>query len=88
MNGIANKINNIVTYGLADDFYSKYSDRVRACTTSDMTSLANKRVLPDNVALVVVGDRSVIEPGIKSLNLGPIEYLDADGRPTSESAKR
>jgi len=54
---------------------------VRATTIESLTALARTLVLPDHMALVVVGDRAVIEPGLKSLNLGPIEYLDASGRP-------
>ncbi len=86
MNGIANKINDVVTYGLPEDFYAKYPDRVRECSVKDAVAVANTRVVPDNMAFVVVGDRKVIEDGVKALNIGPIEYLDADGRPTSTSA--
>ena len=88
MNGIAGKINDIVTYGLPEDYFAKYPDRVRACTDKDAVAVANTRVLPDNMAFVVVGDRKVVEDGIKSLNIGPIEYLDADGKPVAQSATR
>ncbi len=88
MNGIAGKINDIVTYGLPEDYFAKYPERVRACTAKDAVAVANTRVLPDNLAFVVVGDRKVIEDGIKALNIGPIEYLDADGKPVSQSATR
>jgi zinc protease len=86
MNGIAAKVADLVTYDLPENYYAQYQSRVRACTTKGLTALANQRVQPDHVALVVVGDRQVIEPGIKSLNLGPIEYLDADGRPLGNGA--
>jgi len=88
MNGIANKINDIVIYGLPEDYHSKYPAKVTAMTTKDVIDVANKRIMPDNLAFVVVGDRTVIEDGIKSLGLGPIEYLDTDGRPLSTSAQR
>src|SRR5204862_981883 len=74
MNGIANKINDVVTYGLPEDYYAKYPDRVRGCSIQDAVAAANARVLPDNLAFVVVGDRKVIEDGVKSLDIGPIEY--------------
>jgi zinc protease len=88
MNGIADKIGEIVLYGLADDFYNKYPQTVRSQTTKSLVDLAQTWVQPDNLAFVVVGDRSKIEDGIKSLNIGPIEYLDVDGRPTTQSAGR
>lgn len=53
-----------------------------------MQSLAERRILPDNQVVVMVGDREKVEPGPRELNLGPIEYLDADGRPVSQSATR
>ena len=31
--------------------------------------------------VVCVGDRAKIEPGLKKLNLGAIEYRNADGTP-------
>jgi zinc protease len=61
---------------------------VRNQTTTGLTQLAQKWIQPDNLAFVIVGDRSKIEDGIKSLDIGPIEYLDADGRPTTQSAGR
>jgi zinc protease len=38
--------------------------------------------------IVVVGDKSKIEAGIRSLNIGPVEYLDVDGKPVNQSATR
>ena len=85
---IAGKIGDIVTYGLPDDFYAKYPQRVSETTTQKLTSLARERIVPDNQAIVVVGDREKIEPGLRELGIGPIEYLDADGRPVTQSATR
>ncbi|HEY6401008.1 MAG TPA: pitrilysin family protein, partial [Blastocatellia bacterium] len=79
--GIAGKINDIVTYGLPDDFYSKYPADVKATTPEALAALAKKRLLPDQMILLIVGDRAVIEPKIKELNLGQINYIDADGKP-------
>lgn len=79
--GIAGKITEVVTYGLPEDYPSTYPDKVRKTTSEGLTELAKKRVLPDNLVLVVVGDRATVEPKLKELNIGPISYLDADGRP-------
>jgi zinc protease len=87
-NEVANKINDIVTYGLPEDFYAKYSQRVRDTSTGELATLAQKRIQADHVVVVVVGDRSKVENGIRELNLGPIEYLDTDGRPVNQSATR
>jgi len=85
---IAGKINDIVTYGLQEDFYAKYPQRVRNTTVAELKGLAEKRILPDNAVIVVVGDKSKVEAGIRSLNIGPVEYLDVDGKPVNQSATR
>jgi zinc protease len=79
--GIAQKLGDIAVYGLPDDFYSKYPATIKATTPEQLTALAKKRLLPENMVLLIVGDRAVIEPKIKELNLGAINYIDVDGRP-------
>jgi hypothetical protein len=50
--------------------------------------LAQDWILPENMAVVVVGDRAVIEEDIRKLNLGPIEFLDENGQPLTQNANR
>ena len=45
-------------------------------TAADVKRAADKYIQPDKFAVVIVGDRKVIEPGVKALNLGPITVLD------------
>jgi zinc protease len=43
---------------------------------------AGKRyAVPAESTLVLVGDRSKIESGIRSLNIGEVIFLDVEGRP-------
>jgi zinc protease len=86
--GIANKITDVVTYDLPEDYYSTYSDRVRGATADRLTALAKEKILPDRMIWVVVGDRTVVEEGIRDLKLGTIRYLDEDGRPIGGRASR
>ena len=79
--GIAGKISDVMTHGLPDDFYSKYPTAVKATSPEGLTALAKKRLLPEQMVLLIVGDRAVIEPKIKEMNLGQINYIDADGKP-------
>jgi zinc protease len=79
--GIAQKLADIAIYNLPDDFYSKYPAIIKATTPEQLTALAKKRLLPENMVLLIVGDRAVIEPKIKELNLGAINYINADGNP-------
>ena len=83
---LAEKVFEIVMYGLPEDYFSTYPDKVRGTTVEDLIDLANERILPDNLLLVVIGDRTTVENDIKELKLGPVEYLDRDGRPLSSGS--
>jgi hypothetical protein len=39
--------------------------------------------MPERLVVIAVGDRSAIEGGLASLNLGALEIRDADGRPVT-----
>jgi zinc protease len=71
----------IVTFGLPDNHYVTYGDRVRGATDAQVNAATRKFVAPDRMVLVVIGDRAKVEAGLKELNLGDIVLLDADGRP-------
>ena len=85
---VAGYINRLVTYDLPEDYLTTYPQKVRATTADALTQLAKQRVLPEQMVFVVVGDRKVIEPKIRELALGPIEFLDVDGKPLTEAAAR
>jgi zinc protease len=75
--GTANALAQAYLYDLPADYYATYAGRVRAVTAADVTRVADKYIQPGKFAVVIVGDRKVIEPGIKALNLGPITVVGA-----------
>jgi hypothetical protein len=38
---------------------------------------------PEKAALLLVGDRAKVEPGLKELKIGEIVALDVEGRPAA-----
>ena len=44
---------------------------------------AKKYAVPDRATVVLVGDRSKIEAGIRETKLGDVVILDAEGRPVN-----
>jgi zinc protease len=52
---------------------------VSAVTAAAVQAAAQKYLAPDRMIVVVVGDRAKIEAGLKKLNLGAFQYLNADG---------
>jgi zinc protease len=86
MNAVMGSINEIVTYGLPDNYYETFASRVDALTPAQMTPAVKEVVAPDRLIWVVVGDRAKIEAGIRELNLGEIHLIDADGNPIQAPA--
>lgn len=73
---IANGLAELLVYGLAEDTYARYVQRVQAVTAEDVEAAAKAYIDPDRMIVLLVGDRSVIEPEIKALDLGDLEYRD------------
>jgi zinc protease len=81
-NAVGN-FSNVFTYDLGLDYYAKYAAQVRAVTGDQAQTIAQKYIVPGSMVVVVVGDRSKIEPALQKLNIGTIEVRDREGRPIS-----
>ncbi len=75
----ASAMTNIFLYNRPLTYYATLPDAYRAVTADQVTAAARTDVHPDHLIIVAVGDRAKIEPGIKELNLAPIEYSDPSG---------
>jgi predicted Zn-dependent peptidase len=75
---ISRRIEEAIVYRLPDDYFAKYVQNIQAVTAADVQRVARQYVQPARVQVVVVGDRKVIEPGIRALNLGPIKAMTID----------
>jgi len=80
LEAVASSIGEIVEFGLPDDYFTTYPDKVRALTVNDLTQASQKVVHPDQLVWVVVGDGSKIEASLRELGWGDIHRLDADGQ--------
>lgn len=78
---VASSIDQIVEFGLPDDYFATYPDKVRDLSLADVSQAARNVLHPDQMVWVVVGDRSKIEPGLRDLGWGAIQVLDTDGSP-------
>ncbi len=79
---ISNQLANLVVYNLPDSYFNDYISKVNAVTLDDVNRAAKQYLDPSKMAIVIVGDRKVIEPGLKELGYA-ITILDADGNPVS-----
>ena len=80
---ISGQLASIVTFGLPDSYFNSYIANVQSVTLADVNRVANKYLQPDKMAVLIVGDKGVIEPGLKSIDSWGerIYYLDNDGDP-------
>jgi zinc protease len=79
ISAVAGSIGDIVNYGLADDYYTTYPEKIRNLQLANITDVAKRTLKPENLIWVVVGDRKKIEAGIRELNFGEVKILDVNG---------
>jgi zinc protease len=70
---------NVYTYDLGLDYFTKYPQQIGAVTAQNVKDVTQRYLVPEKMIVVAVGDRAQIEPQLKGLKLGAIEYRDADG---------
>jgi zinc protease len=71
----------LVLYGLPDDWYDRYRDRVRAVSSDHVLQAAQRHLHPEALQMVVVGNASAIRDRMEAMAFGPVTVYDADGRP-------
>lgn len=81
MGAVGGVLEQMTRFALPESYFRSYVDSVRALTLDDLRQAASRVIRPDGLVWLVVGDRTQIEPAMKSLGWGPVTVLDADGRP-------
>jgi zinc protease len=71
----------LYVYDLPASYYNEYIQKVNAVTLEDVNRVANKYLTPDKMAIVIVGDKTVIEPKLKEIDVWgeKILFLDTEG---------
>jgi zinc protease len=73
-------LSNVVTYDLPDDFIDQQNRILRDIDKAEIDALAAQHLPVEGMILVVVGDKSVVLPGLVELDF-PIVELDEDANP-------
>jgi zinc protease len=80
--GLGGTLAELVIYDLPNDYFTTYREKVEAVTPADVQRVARKYLDASNMTILVVGDRSVVEPELKQLPfVKQITILDTDGHP-------
>ena len=71
---------NIFVYDLGLDYYTRYAGQVHAVTAVQALDVARRYLVPEELVVIAVGDRAVIEEDLRALDLGDLEFRDAQAR--------
>ena len=69
----------LVSFDLSDDYYCTFPAEIEAVSLQDVRRVAQERIVNERLMLLVVGDRDVVEPGLREIGL-PVSLVDHEGR--------
>jgi predicted Zn-dependent peptidase len=75
---LARKLEELIVYELPEDTFSSFVARVQQVTPEGVRKAAARYIQPDKMAVVVVGDRKVLEQSVRALNLGALAVVPID----------
>lgn len=69
----------MVEHHRGNDYANNYTSVLKKFTKENIQSAAAGVIKPQNLTWLIIGDRKTIEAGIRALDLGPVQVLDANG---------
>jgi predicted Zn-dependent peptidase len=76
--GMAGQLTSMALYALPDTYFNDYVPKIQAVTPAQAQAAAQKYIVPEKLSIVVVGDLSKIEKGIRDANFGTVKVLTVD----------
>ena len=65
-------------FDLPNDYFTTVKGSIEAVSLEDVRRIGAELVQPDRLSVLVVGDRTAVEDGLRSLDL-PLKLLDGNG---------
>ena len=78
-------LSRILVYDLADDFVLRQNEILAGIEAEELNAVVAGQLVMDDMAIVIVGDRSVVQPELEELGY-QIVHLDVDGNPVAADA--
>jgi len=78
---ITQQINDLWVFGLPLSTLQAETEEIGKLQIGAVNSAAAKYAAPAGTSILLVGDLSKIEAGIRELNLGEVVILDVEGKP-------
>jgi zinc protease len=77
--GIMDFLVKTIEFNKDKDYAKNYASRLQNLTLVNIQKAATKIIKPEQLIWLIIGDRTKIEKGIRTLNIGPVTFLDEDG---------
>ena len=74
---VARRLENLVVFGLPDDYYTRYLERIAAVTREEILEVARRHLDPERIVVVAVGPAEVLEPQFEGM--GPVSVWSPAG---------
>jgi zinc protease len=81
---VAKRLEILAVYGLPDDYYDAYAERLNAVTRETLLEVARRHVDPENIAIVAVGPADELVPQLEGIGPVTVHRRPADGEPSSD----
>ena len=75
--GVAAAMEPIAVYGLADDWWQGYRDRIEAVGPAEAHAAAESLIRPADLVILVTGDAARVRTDLEAADVGPLEVTPA-----------
>ena len=83
---ITRRLENLSVFGLPDDYYDHYLERIAAVTREDLREVARRHLDPERIVVVAVGPAEILEPQFEGM--GPVTVWSPEGEPRAAQPVR
>ncbi len=80
---IVSQLLQMALFDLPSDYFTTVKGNIEAVSLEDVRRIGAELVQPDRLSVLVVGDRTAVEDGLRSLDL-PLKLLDGNGAAISD----
>ncbi|HEX6071117.1 MAG TPA: pitrilysin family protein, partial [Longimicrobiaceae bacterium] len=73
--GVASRLAELALFDLPPDYFDDYRDRILAVDVEEVHRVAQERIRPAELSIVIAGDAATIRGPVEALSLGPVEVV-------------
>jgi predicted Zn-dependent peptidase len=75
---VARSVASLALHSLPETYFEEFTPKIDRVTTEDVVDVASRYIRPDNLAILIVGDRDAIAASLEGLALGDWQEMPAE----------